>query len=273
MHAEDFGAPHADPPHPDTPSPCGDADQAEEGLELPPLDARVGRRGTRTTGDSETLPCAGDLVQEDLRAFDKDESFAEWVCEQAGLEFLLNSSQTLYVGDYAIRASLWHDDRDRYVLRLYNHAIESLCLGELYAASSTGQVERLEGVALAQWKRRALIAAHRAHPSEVALCELPLDAPSYARKTWAIIEQILETRIGDETEIALSAPKTARWWASTEATIRNGKVWLRKHGFIRKVGERPSGHRNGTHILRIRMAGEPPLNAIPLDGPREEVVR
>lgn len=220
--------------------------------------------GVDPTGRCETmlLPRAGELVDEALRAFDRDEAFAEWVVVQAGLEFLWDERQWWSVGHVQIPVSVWLDPKGRFVLRLHEGWLpESLCLGELYAAAETGEIKRLRGLALAEWKRRALVAAGFARPNKISLAALPPEAPPSARETWAVVTQILADRADGECEIALSAPTVARWWSSSEARIRNGKKWLRQNGYLLKVGERPSGYGKPTDIWRIRMAGEPPLNA------------
>lgn len=218
------------------------------------------RAGSTSTLLDQRLPPAGNLSDDALRAFDGHQPFARWVVGEAGLQFVLDEKQNWRLGETRLEVSVWLDEDNRYVLRLYEARLKSLCLGELYCASLTGKIQRLNSVSLAQWKRAALIAAGLARPTEVALAELPPDAPVAARETWRIIEQTLRLRRPSESELALSAPTISLWWKCSESTIKKGKAWLKRHGYIRREREEPSAHIKPMIIWRIRLAGEPPFN-------------
>lgn len=136
---------------------------------------------------------------------------------------------------------------------------ESLCLPELYAITVACDATQLPGrQELPRWRWRALGERGWLQPATVYLPPLPDDASPDARATYAVIGSLLKIRwLGDPSDkpIPLSAPFMARWAGAhndtDENTIRNGKRWLEKNGFLERVGEAPGRQERPTVLWLI----------------------
>jgi hypothetical protein len=154
-------------------------------------------------------------------------------------------------------------DRDRLFNILYVRAgwppsadlrrRRSLCLAEVYAISLTGTVRSFRGPELARFRVRALIEAGMIAPATVTLADLPGDAPAAAVATWKVIAEHATVRAttGDTGPMPLVAPWLASLNGTSEQTIRCGKRWLERHGFITHVADAPGHFGKKTKIWEV----------------------
>ncbi len=196
-----------------------------------------------------------------LARFDERREFACFVCDGAGLRCALDERQVWRFGRHKLSVTLWLDERFYYVLLIHSGwpnvpAPKSLALAEVFAASCTGELRELGRPEMARFKRRALVAAGLTPaPERVRLPALPEDAPESARRTWGAIADFLTERRMTEppgTPVALSSPWFSNWSRVPEPTIRAGKRWLEKRGFIQRVGEAPSGRGRPTYLWSVK---------------------
>jgi hypothetical protein len=215
-----------------------------------------------TAYGTEGTETAYGLSGKTLAAWDGRDDFAAWVCERAGLRFE-EEEQLLTVGDAKLRLSLWRGDRDGlWIFRVWEGRPESkrtsLSLTEVFAVVVTGLVRDRRGPEGARWKRRALVEAALVAPAKVSLAQLPDDAPQTARETWNLIADLLSIRRLEEppgTPVALSAPWLSEWSGVSEPTIKAGKAWLERHGFIEHVADAPGSFGRPTFLWLVREGG------------------
>jgi hypothetical protein len=186
------------------------------------------------------VPLRGDA----LRDWDFDEGFANAMAQHLGIA--PDGSKTQWViGDAVLGVRLWRDKERKYVVRVlegWSDGPGALCLGQAF---SLWRSERLKkpptGPALGRVKQILLVEFRFVEPAPVALAALPPYAPRHSRETWDIVRRLLEARwLGDPPDepFAFSAPWIADHFGVSESTIRRGKAWLKKEGFLRQVDEK-----------------------------------
>jgi hypothetical protein len=217
---------------------------------------------------------ASDLVLygEGLERFDRDPAVARFVYQLAALDFEPLELQDWLIGTETLRISLWIDSRGRHItqiqggwpagiVRRTTRAVpRGLVLAEVYAISVAGVVHLPCGPELARWKRRLLQEQGALETLEVRLQTLAEGAPESAKSTWKAIESLVSVRwLSDPPEeaLTLSVPFLVRWSGIDEQTLRRGKYWLQRHGFITKVGGLPSTPpRRPTDLWKVTLATE-----------------
>jgi hypothetical protein len=191
-------------------------------------------------------------------------------------------SQTWTPASGGLKVKIWLDDGRRYVTHLISgwpagltrkrtgKPPTDLALAEVYAIAVTGEIHLPRGPELARWKRRALAGAGILQPAPVRLKALPPGAPDSAESTWKAIEHLLAIRwLTDPQEdpVVLSAPFLARWTGVDEQTLRRGKYWLSKQGFITKAGTVPSaGGGRPTQLWTVSLESDPSGSYNPRNG-------
>lgn len=196
------------------------------------------------------------------------DSVAELGCfvfvERAGLRMNLErgARQVWRVGEHELVVSIWLDRNVNYTLWIHEGwpekpAPKALKLAEVYAISTTGELRKLRKPEMGHFKRRALLEAGLVDPPP-PLPPLPDGATDTAVKTWeeAIGVVHAERRLKEPagTPMALATGRLAKWSGLDEGTVRSGKDWLRRHGFIEKVGEVESGYPRPTYLWKIKEA-------------------
>jgi hypothetical protein len=202
------------------------------------------------------------LSGEGLRAWDRRDDFARWVCALAGLRFEVDEEQRIDLGGRGLRVSLWRAEDGLWIIRLYEGWPEtkrtSLSLTETFAAAVTGKLRVLDDSEYAVWKLRALVGCGQLDPAPVALADLPANAPPSAIETWALARHLLSVRWLREpgAPVPLSAPWLEAWSGGrvTVSTIVSGKRWLERRGFIEHVENAPGSGGHPLFLWRVRQA-------------------
>ena len=201
-----------------------------------------------------------------LASFDHCADFACFVVRRAGLVCVLGQRQGWVVGGHELTVELALDKAARNILFVRDgwpsspdlRLRKSLCLAEVFAITTTGEVRDYRGPELARFKAMALVEAGIVPAPDLTLPPLPDDAPAAAVVTWDLIGEVARIRVvtGDRGPMPLVAP----WLASLNGTsvdvIRAGKRWLEQHGRIGRTGEAPG--RFGKHTILWKIAEDGP---------------
>jgi hypothetical protein len=186
-----------------------------------------------------------------LLDFDGMPEFGRFVCEHAGLRCVVGEKQDWAVGAHRLRVEVALD-RDRVIYVVWVRSgwppklkkrTAPLILAEVYGIGITENVAYFNSPTLSYFKHRALLEAGLLDKPRVQLAELPDGAPASAVATWDLIGDLAVVRKAsgqplDETP--LSAPQLARWYGIGDWTIRAGKDWLERNGYITRNGLLPS---------------------------------
>lgn len=189
-----------------------------------------------------------------LREWDRREDVAALVAGFAGLPAVEGERADWTVGEATLRVSLWREpERGLLVYRVHGGwpskpARKSIALVEAYAAAVTRTLRAYQPPELARWKARMLIEFGLVGEPAVRLAPLPADAPAHAHTTWALVARLLAIRAltADDPEFAFSAPWIASYFTVDENTVRRGKAWLERHGYLSRTGLAPSRHAKDT---------------------------
>jgi hypothetical protein len=201
------------------------------------------------------------IDRETLIAFDRRADFARFVCQRAGLAFALDRQQQWQVAGHVLTVELQLDRRELHVFFVRDgwptspdlSPRKSLCMAEVYAIAVTGQLRRFRRPELARWKTRALIEAGLIESEAVSLPPLPPNAPAAAVATWKAIAEVATIRAtcGDAGPMPLVAPWLASLNGTNEQTIRAGKHWLARNGWIIHAADGPGRFGKSTHLWRL----------------------
>jgi hypothetical protein len=203
----------------------------------------------------------------ELRAFDTRRDVAVALAKIIGVE-RLGHNCTWLVGSQRLTVCIQVDGRTgRWVVTVIEGWPESgrprktLALHEAYAAFATGKLTRPVGperertkakwdsLEAALFKLRFLERAGSVERPNLSFPAIPATAPESARKVWQHIHYLLRLRqLGDffPPEFPLSGWWLADIWSRggrallTESEAINGRRWLEAHGYLRRVGNRPS---------------------------------
>jgi hypothetical protein len=183
--------------------------------------------------------------ESDLRLFG-------FLCKSAELRSVVDRDQFWAIGQHRLVVRWELNERYRYRLRVVaGWPLEltrrrSLMPAEVFAITVEQRLIdwRDQRPSLARFKARLLIEAGIVEPPTVEMPPLPNDAPESAVLTWSVIRRLLEARhlVGDDTEpFPFVAPRMASWYGIDEATIRAGKLFLQRRGFLVHVTNGPVG--------------------------------
>ena len=221
--------------------------------------------------DAHNSSAVSDLERlrgDELARYDADPVFARDVAHLVGIDPETECGWT--VAGSELRVRLWQGEDGLFVFRVFGGWPEpeivegewpappgpqALKLAQAFAIATMGTLDVPTGPELSRWKLRLLIELGRETRAPVVLPELPSNATEDARVTWAVVPLLLGIRrltepVGEP--ITFSAPWVARTFAVDVNTIRRGKVWLERHGYLTRVGTCPSGKPNRTVLWRVR---------------------
>jgi hypothetical protein len=198
---------------------------------------------------------AGELAGEALVDWDARTEFGQFVADRAKLGIEVDVTQRWRVGGHELAVSFWIDMRSICVLRVHggwpkaatpdDPVPKALCLAEVFAIATTGELEKLRPASLKRWKVRALAEGGFITVPPVSLPRLPDAAPHAAFVTWRAIAGLLAIRrLTDPpgSTVPLKASWLANWSGGVdENTVRRGKYWLQRRGYIKHVDSKNVG--------------------------------
>lgn len=205
-----------------------------------------------TAGSSR--PAFRRFTGSELAEFDKRLDVAVAVAHLLGLPAVEGERGSWTVGKTTLTLELWREpDRGFYVWRIRGERPtflkrRSLAHHEVFAASVTGRLliedsdgllRRRERPELVRWRSRMLVELGVIAPAPVALPALDGSAPVDAIATREVVERLLGTRWVTEPmdePFTFSAPWIAGSYHIDANTIRRGKTWMERHGYLERVG-------------------------------------